>query len=126
MKHSFTPKIIDAVESEFSGLGQTAFELSPLLQYVNNKTISANRGSKARSSFANLYAIYVLVEDYVNQGYPDGSDYSEYGGADFTPLLRRMRELPFGARLQHHALNNRANDEFHKFFPQRFHPEILD
>ena len=125
MNHSFTPNIINEVEREFSGIGETAFEVSPLLQYINNKTVSANRGSKARSSFANLYAIYVLVEDYVNKGYPEGAEYSEYEGADFSPLLRRMRELPFGSRMQNHALNNRANDEFHKFFPDDDRRPIL-
>jgi len=113
MNHSFTSKIIEEVEHEFNGLGRTIFELSPLLQYINKKTKSANRGSKARSSFANLYALYVLIEDYVDKGYLEKGDYAEYEGADFTPLLRRMRELPFGAKLQNHALNNRANDDFH-------------
>lgn len=118
MNHSFTSKIIEEVEHEFNGLGRTIFELSPLLQYINKKTKSANRGSKARSSFANLYALYVLIEDYVDKGYLEKGDYAEYEGADFTPLLRRMRELPFGAKLQNHALNNRANDDFHKYFPE--------
>ena len=118
MDHSFTPKIIEELEREFPQNGRTVLELSPLLQYVNVKTRSANRGSKARSSFANLYALYVLVEDYINKGYLEENDYSDYEGADFTPLLHRMRQLPFGSKLQNHALNNRANDEFHKYFPQ--------
>ena len=123
--HSFTPKIIEQAEREFCGLGKTIFELSPLLQYINRKTKSADRGSKARSSFANLYALYVLIEDYVNKGYLEDDDYSTYEGADFTPLLKRMRELPFGAKLQNHALNNRANDEFHKYFPEDDRRPIL-
>ena len=118
MNHSFTSKIIEEVEREFNGLGRTIFGLSPLLQYINKKTKSADRGSKARSSFANLYALYVLIEDYVNKGYLKKGDYAEYEGADFTPLLSRMRELPFGSKLQNHALNNRANDDFHKYFPE--------
>jgi len=32
---------------------------------LNEKTRSTNRGSKARGSFANLYAIYVIIEDYI-------------------------------------------------------------
>ncbi len=125
MNHSFTFKIIEEVGREFDGLGKTIFELSPLLQYINRKTRSANRGSKARSSFANLYALYVLIEDYVNKGHLEKGDYAEYEGADFTPLLRRMRELPFGAKLQNHALNNRANDDFHKYFPEDDRRPIL-
>ena len=125
INHSFTPKIIEELEREFSGLGRTIFELSPFLQYINRKTRSADRGSKARSSFANLYALYVLIEDYVNKGYLKKDDYSKYEGADFTPLLKRMRDLPFGAKLQNHALNNRANDEFHKYFPEDDRRPIL-
>ena len=125
MNHAFTTKIIEEVEREFNGLGRTIFELSPLLQYINKKTRSANRGSKARSSFANLYALYVLIEDYVNKGYVEKGDYSEYEGADFTPLLLRMRKLPFGSKLQNHALNNRANDDFHKYFPEDDRRPIL-
>ncbi len=60
MNHSFTAKIIEEVGREFNELGRTIFELSPLLQYIDKKTRSANRGSKARSSFANLYALYDL------------------------------------------------------------------
>ena len=125
INHPFTPIIIAEVDSEFSGLGTTIFELSPLIQYINHKTRSANRGSKSRSSFANLYALYVLVEDYVNGGHVERGDYEQYSGAEFTPLLRRMRELPFGSKLQNHALNSRANDEFHKYFPHDDRRPIL-
>ena len=125
MNHSFTPKILGELESYFPGLGPTLFGLSPLLQYINRKTRSANRGSKARSSFANLYAIYVLVEDYATKGFVESGRYQEYEGADFSPLLARMRKLPFGAKLQNHALNNRANDEFHKYFPDDERRPIL-
>lgn len=125
MKHSFTPNIVAEIETEFPGLGETIFELSPLIQYINKKTRSANRGSKSRSSFANLYALYVLIEDYVSKGYLTSGNYSEYDGADFSPLLARMRELPFGTKLQNHALNSRANDEFHKYFPEDERRPIL-
>ena len=125
MNHSFTPNIIELVEHEFPSVGKTIFELSPLLQYINKKTRSANRGSKSRSSFANLYALYVLIEDYVSKGYHESGSYSDYEGADFSPLLARMRELPFGSKLQNHALNSRANDEFHKYFPDDERRPIL-
>jgi len=32
-------------------------------------------------------------------------------------LLERQRELPFGNKLQNHALNHRLNEEFRKYFP---------
>jgi hypothetical protein len=87
------------------------------LQYINLKTRSAERDSKARGSFANLYAIYVLVEDYLNRGFDKSGDYSKYEGATFSVLFKRQRELPFGHKLQNHALNHRCNEEFKKFFP---------
>ncbi len=43
-------------------------------------------------------------------------DYSEYDGAMYTELLKRMRKLPFGRKLQNHALNSRMNEEFKKYF----------
>ena len=113
----FTSLMVAEIAKEAGDLAQSVFELSPLLQYINKKTRSANRGSKARSSFANLYALYVLIEDYVYQVHDQDTNYADYDGADFTPLLRRMRELPFGEKLQNHALNSRTNDEYHKFFP---------
>ena len=62
----------------------------------------------------------MLVEDYVKWGFAEGSadrEYSQYEGARFSDLLSRQRELPFGAKLQNHALNSRLNDEFRKFYP---------
>ena len=76
MKHPFTEKIIEILELEFPGEGELILSLSPLVQYLNYKTRSANRGSKARSSFASLYAIYVLVEDYVQRGFHESWKYS--------------------------------------------------
>ncbi|MBO4814812.1 MAG: restriction endonuclease [Muribaculaceae bacterium] len=115
--HSFTPKILNIVNSYFHNNANAIIENSLLLQYINKKTKSAERGSKSRSSFANLYAIYVLIEDYISNNYLNSDNYSEYEGALFSNLLKRMRELPFGAKLQNHALNHRMNQEFQRFFP---------
>jgi len=125
MEHLFTAKIIEILESHYGSSATTIFEISPLLKYINYKTRSANRGSKSRSSFANLYALYVLIQDYMENGFDVRGGYSKYEGADFAPLLNRMRELPFGRKLQNHALNNRANDEFHKYFPEEDRRPIL-
>ena len=118
MEHDFTPVISEVLTRHFGDASQDLFEKSPLLQYINLKTVSATRGSKARSSFANLYAIYVLVEDYVARGFHKKGDYSKYEGAQFSKLFKRQRELPFGSKLQNHGLNDRLNGEFRKFFPQ--------
>lgn len=118
MEHDFTPAIKEILTKYFKDKAEDLFEKSSLLQYINLKTVSATRGSKARSSFANLYAIYVLVEDYIKHGFHQKSDYSKYDGAQFSKLFKRQRELPFGSKLQNHALNHRLNEEFRKFFPQ--------
>lgn len=118
MEHDFTPVINKVLTRRFGDAAQDLFEKSPLLQYINLKTVSATRGSKARSSFANLYAIFVLVEDYITHGFHKKGDYSKYEGSQFSKLFKRQRELPFGSKLQNHGLNDRLNGEFRKFFPQ--------
>lgn len=119
-RHAFTENIISILAKRFGEGAEIIFNNSPLLQYLNLKTKSANKGSKARGAFANHYALYVVVEDYIRHGYSDGSaatPYSAYEGARFSDLFKRQRELPFGSKLQNHALNARLNDEFRKFFP---------
>jgi hypothetical protein len=125
MEHAFTPTIIKILREEFDIASTEVFEKSLLLHYLNFKTRSANRGSKARGAYASLYALYVLAEDYVNKGYVDTSTYETYKGAQFSELLRRVRELPFGSKLQNHALNTRLNGEFLKFFPTSDHEPVL-
>ena len=117
MEHSFTQTIKAVLQKNFGAQAEELFERSLLLQYINLKTRSANRGSKSRSSFANLYALYVLAEDYLKGGFDKVGDYSKYEGAVFSRLFQRQRELPFGSKLQNHALNHRLNEEFKKFFP---------
>lgn len=117
MDHSFTEKLKEILNSHFGENGKLVFENSQLLQYLNLKTKSADRGSKARGSFANLYAIYVLVEDYIQKGFGENENYAKYEGAEFSKLFTRQRQMPFGSKLQNHALNNRMNAEFQKFFP---------
>lgn len=117
MRHPFTDKIDEILEKYFADDFEQIFKNSELLQYINIKTKSANRGSKSRGSFGNLYAIYVLLEDYISNGFDQKSGYSEFAGAKFSYLFKRQRKLSFGAKLQNHALNHRMNEEFKKFFP---------
>lgn len=72
-----------------------------LVQYLRRKTQAADRGSKARRSLGNLYALYVITEDFLAGR-----------TSRFTDLLGRMKAMPFGAKLQNHPLDNRLNDEF--------------
>lgn len=117
MEHQFTATIMAILNEECGDLAPAVFSASPLLNYLNIKTRAASRGSKSRASFGNLYALYVLVEDYVTGGFQTSGSYSEYQGARFTKLFKRQRELPFGKKLQNHHLNTRLNDEFKRFFP---------
>ena len=120
-RHAFTARIEEVLRKHFGDAANDILRASSLLGYLNHKTKSASRGSKARGSFANHYALYVLVEDYIAKGYAPGGPkhgkYDEYEGARFSDLFRRQRELPFGKKLQNHALNARLNDEFRKFYP---------
>jgi hypothetical protein len=120
-RHAFTSEILNILQRHFGDEAEDLFRASSILGYLNYKTKSANRGSKSRGAFANHYALYVVIEDYIQKGYlPEGAlagQYSDYDGARFSDLYRRQRELPFGQKLQNHALNTRLNDEFKKFFP---------
>ncbi len=119
MEHEFTMIIKRILTNHFGLLADALFSKSDLIQYLNNKTRAASRGSKARGSFGNIYAIYVLVEDYIKHDFDMTDSYSDYEGAQFSELLRRQRELPFGSKLQNHALNHRLNQEFRRMFPQQ-------
>jgi hypothetical protein len=125
MEHEFTKKIKVVLNKRFGKYGDTILSKSEIIQYLNIKTKSANKGSKSRGSFANLYAIYVLVEDYILNNFHKNGKYAEYEGAIFSNLLKRQRELPFGQKLQNHALNHRMNEEFKKYFPSSQNIPIL-
>lgn len=127
VQHEFTNKILQILNYYFPSQGVIVLNSSELLQYLNIKTKAANRGSKSRGGFANHYAIYVLVEDYLNHEFHLKDNYDDYEGAQFITLLRRQRELPFGNKLQNHALNHRLNEEFKKYFPtSSYLPVIRD
>ncbi len=123
--HEFTQVISHILAASFSDNSESIFANSELLQYINIKTQSIARGSKARSSFGNLYAIYVLVEDYLARHFHETGNYREAAGARFTDLFHRQRELPFGSKLQNHALNHRLNQEFEKYFPTAAYIPVL-
>lgn len=90
---------------------------SLMLKYLEKKTVSVEKTSKARGSFANLYAIYAVVQDYIEKTSSD-IEYSSYPGMRFKDALKIARNLPFGEKLQNHALNNRCNEEFRGLFEE--------
>lgn len=118
MEKNFIDEIKIILEKDFGKKNSKIIFDKPIIQYLVKKTKSANKGSKSRGSFANLYAIYVLVEDYINHNFhKNANNYSDYDGAIFTNLFTRQRELPFGAKLQNHAYQGRLNEDFKKYFP---------
>lgn len=125
MEHIFTATIKKILKEHVGKHADSVFEQSEIIQYINAKTRSAHKGSKARSSFANLYALYVLIEDYIAGGFDKKAMYADYEGALFSKIFTRQRELAFGSKLQNHALNNRMNAEFQKYFPSSGHIPIL-
>lgn len=126
-EHPFTATILEVLTNRFGDNAPIILNNSQLLQYINIKTKSASSGSKSRSSFGNLYAIYVLLEDYIKSNFDSSGNYEHYDGARFSDLFRRQRELPFGSKLQNHALNHRMNEEFRKYFPTcEFIPILRD
>jgi hypothetical protein len=125
MEKQFTQIIDELLKAEFADNASDILGKSSLLQYIAIKTRSANKGAKARGSFANLYALYVVIEDYLENEFDKKKNYSKYEGVEFTKLFKRQRELPFGSKLQNHALNNRVNSEFQKFFPSSEYTPIL-
>lgn len=125
VRHDFTKRILEILNSHFGDDAEQLLGSSELLQYLNIKTKAANRGSKSRAGFANHYAIYVLIEDYIKNGFHQRNGYDDYEGAQFTALFKRQRELPFGSKLQNHALNHRLNEEFKKYFPTSSHLPII-
>ncbi len=60
------------LQEEYIKIGLLAdplFSKSDLIQYLNNKTRSASRGSKAGERLAAFTLFMVLVEDYVKHDY---------------------------------------------------------
>ena len=52
MEHAFTIQIKTILKEKFGALYEAIYEKSSLLQYLNIKTVSATRGSKARAVLA--------------------------------------------------------------------------
>ena len=75
MNKPFNEIIKDIIIEDFNSKNSETIYRLPLIQYIVKKTISANKGSKARSGFANLYALYVLIEDYIEKQFHVKGDY---------------------------------------------------
>ena len=113
-KHGFSKRFISAVEENVETDAKQTIVASHLLSYLHDKMKAAERDSKSRKSFGNIYAIFVVVEDYREK--VENSDelleIIDYQPAQFTDLFSRQRELFGGSKLQNHPLNARCNMEF--------------
>ncbi len=85
-EHGFTVTIRRILSEHFLEYSKPILDKSEVLQYINIKSVSATKGSKARGSFGNLYALYVLVEDYLNRNFHESGDYQNAEGAKFVNL----------------------------------------
>jgi hypothetical protein len=127
MENEFTKTIFKILQTHFGSYAQHIMDTNELIRYIVIKSKAANKDSKSRASLGNLYAIYVLVEDYLRGDFQNNGNYKDYAGSQFKFLLKRQRELPFGSRLQNHALNHRLNEEYKKYFPtSQYLPIIRD
>ena len=121
MGNSFEDYIKQTITDKFGDISQEIIEKSYLLQYIIKKTKPADKNeSKARKGLGTLYAIYVLIQDYVERGYFDGDNkgkYNKYEGARDSVLSEKAKKKEFGQKLQNHYFNNRTNEEFFGLFP---------
>lgn len=90
MEYSFASFIENYLKTKYGDDAEQLFSMSYILQYIVHKTKSADKGAKSRGSFANLYAVYVIVEDYLNHGFDQHDDYVNYEGVQFSALLKRQ------------------------------------
>jgi hypothetical protein len=81
--HDFSTEILRILEAQFHKNAEYIFSSSDLIKYINIKTCSITKDSKARSSFANHYALYVLIEDYIKGNFQERNEYKTYQGAKF-------------------------------------------
>ncbi len=86
-KHDFTQTILETLSKYTDADAEDILECSSLIQYLNIKTEAANRGSKACAAYGNHYAIYVLIEDYLNNKFHVSGEYHNYKDAKFSNLF---------------------------------------
>lgn len=115
-RHNFSDRFISAVQDSVETDALETVVASHLLSYLHDKMKAAGGNPKSRKSFGNIYAIFVVVEDYRSkiENPDDQLEVIDYAPARFGDLFTRQRELFGGAKLQNHALNERCNSEFVK------------
>ena len=90
MEYSFASFIENYLKTKYGDDAEQLFSMSYILQYIVHKTKSADKGAKSRGSFANLYAVYVIVEDYLNHGF-SSRQISFFSGFVCLPCLLQAK-----------------------------------
>ena len=67
----------------FGKFYEEVFKESLLLKYLQLKTKSVTKSSKSRASYGNLFALYVLVEDYLSKKLMKAATTNLIRGLDF-------------------------------------------
>lgn len=104
--------IEEILKEEYQNNFEDIFNNSPLLQYLDCKMGAVYGNSKTRRSLANIYAIYSILNFYVDDYYNQKEKYKTFSGYPYTKLFSFCRQLYGGEKLQNHALNSRVNGEF--------------
>jgi len=108
--------VAQKIKEEFPDNYQEIYDRSSLLQYLDKKMKAVHGDSKTRRSLANIYAIYSILYNYVDDFYAQPEKYKTFGGYDYMRLFTFYRGLYGGNKLQNHALNSRVNGEFKNKF----------
>ncbi len=102
----------EIIEKHFPGQSQQIYEESLLIQYLDKKSGAIHGTAKTRRSLANYYAIYSILNFYVDEFFGKPDKYKKFEGYEYTKLFVFYRGLYGGSKLQNHALNSRVNGEF--------------
>lgn len=105
--------IKEILKKEYQSNFEDIFNNSPLLQYLDCKMGAVYGNSKTRRSLANIYAIYSILNFYVDDFYGQKELYKKFTGYPYTKVYSFAKSLYGGEKLQNHGFNNRVNFEFH-------------
>lgn len=108
--------VYEIIKEYYPNQEKEIYEKSLLIQYLDKKAGAIHGNTKTRRSLANYYAIYSILNFYIEDYFEKPEEYRLFTGYEFTKLLMFCRELYGGDKLQNHALNNRVNTEFRNKF----------
>ena len=108
--------VYDVIKKYYPNEEEKIYEKSLLIQYLDKKSGAIHGNTKTRRSLANYYAIYSILNFYVEDYFEKPEEYKLFTGYEYTKLFMFYRKLYGGEKLQNHALNSRVNGEFRNRF----------